>query len=101
MTFSDAEIGYLESQRLARLATIQPYGSPQVKPVGFGCNPGLGTIDVTGFNMTASQKFRNVRRNGRVALVFDDIASTNPWRCASWRSRASRRRCPRPRSLSA
>ena len=35
---------------------------------------------MTGFNMTTSQKFRNVRRNGRAALVVDDIASADPWR---------------------
>jgi pyridoxamine 5'-phosphate oxidase family protein len=57
-----------------------PDGSPQVKPVGFRYNPGLGTIDVTGFHMTTSQKFRNARRNGRAALVVDDIASADPWR---------------------
>lgn len=80
MTFTDAETAYLASQRLGRLATIQPDGIPQVKPVGFRYNPGLGTIDVTGFNMATSQKFRNVRRNGRAALVVDDIASADPWR---------------------
>jgi len=80
MILTDAEIDYLASQRLGRLATVQPDGSPQVKPVGFLLNPRLGTIDVTGFNMAASQKFRNVRRNGRVALVVDDIASQDPWR---------------------
>jgi pyridoxamine 5'-phosphate oxidase family protein len=53
MTFTYAETAYLASQRLGRLATIQPDGSPQVKPVGFRYNPGLGTIDVTGFNMKA------------------------------------------------
>ena len=30
--------------------------------------------------MGASQKFRNVRRNGQAALVVDDIASADPWR---------------------
>jgi pyridoxamine 5'-phosphate oxidase family protein len=80
MTFTEAEIDYLRSQRLGRLATIQPDGSPQVKPVGYRYNPELGTIDVTGFNMAASQKFRNVSRNGRAALVIDDIVSTDPWR---------------------
>jgi pyridoxamine 5'-phosphate oxidase family protein len=80
MAFTDAETAYLGSQQLGRLATIQPDGSPQVKPVGFRVNPGLGTIDVTGFNLTSSQKFRNVRRNGQAALVVDDIASTDPWR---------------------
>jgi pyridoxamine 5'-phosphate oxidase family protein len=80
MAFTDAETAYLGSQQLGRLATIQPDGSPQVKPVGFRVNPGLGTIDVTGFNLTSSQKFRNVRRNGQAALVVDDVASTDPWR---------------------
>jgi pyridoxamine 5'-phosphate oxidase family protein len=80
MTFTDAETAYLASQRLGRLATIGPDGSPQVKPVGFRYNPELGTIDVTGFNMAASHKFRNVRRTGQAALVVDDIASTDPWR---------------------
>lgn len=80
MTFTVAEIEYLTSQRLARLATVQPDGSPQVKPVGFHYNDGLGTIDVTGFNLATSQKFRNVSRNGLAALVIDDIASTSPWR---------------------
>ena len=80
MTLTDAEVGYLAARRLARLATIQPDGSPQVKPVGFRYNPELGTIDIAGFRMTSSQKFRNVRRDGRVSLVVDDVASTQPWR---------------------
>ena len=80
MTFTDAEAAYLGTQRLGRLATTQPDGSPQVKPVGFRVNAGLGTIDVTGFNLASSQKFRNVRRNGHAALVVDDIMSTDPWR---------------------
>ena len=48
--------------------------------MGFRINPGLGTIDVTGFNLASSQKFRNVRRNGQAAFVVDDIMSTDPWR---------------------
>ncbi len=80
MAFTDAEIDYLRTQPLGRLATIQPDGSPQVKPVGFGYNASLGTVDVTGYNLTSSQKFRNVSRNGQAALVVDDIVSTDPWR---------------------
>ena len=80
MTLTTAEIGYLGEQQLGRLATIQPDGSPQVKPVGFRYNPELGTIDIGGFAMSASQKYRNVRRNGQAALVVDDIASHDPWR---------------------
>jgi pyridoxamine 5'-phosphate oxidase family protein len=80
MALTAAEIAYLESQQLGRLATIQPDGMPQVKPVGFRYNPELGTVDVAGFSMSSSQKFRNVSRDGRAALVVDDIASTQPWR---------------------
>src|SRR5260370_18572999 len=80
MPLTRAEIDYLEVQQLGRLATIQPDGSPQVKPVGFRYNPELATIDIGGFRMSASQKFRNVSRAGRPALVVDDIASTQPWR---------------------
>ncbi|HEX4658154.1 MAG TPA: PPOX class F420-dependent oxidoreductase [Streptosporangiaceae bacterium] len=80
MPLTSAEIDYLEAQQLGRLATVQPDGSPQVKPVGFRYNPELGTIDIGGFRMSASQKFRNVSHDGRAALVIDDIASTQPWR---------------------
>jgi pyridoxamine 5'-phosphate oxidase family protein len=80
MTLTKSEIEYLAGQQLGRLATIQPDGSPQVKPVGFSYNPELGTIDITGFGMSGSQKFRNVSRDGRAALVVDDIASVRPWR---------------------
>jgi pyridoxamine 5'-phosphate oxidase family protein len=80
MTLTQAEIEYLSEQPLGRLATVQPDGSPQVKPVGFRYNAELGTVDVTGFGMSSSQKFRNVSRNGLAALVVDDIASVQPWR---------------------
>ncbi len=77
---SPDELAYLAEQRLARLATMQPNGTLQVSPVGVHYNPALQTIDIGGLNMASSQKFRNVRANGRVALVVDDIASVQPWR---------------------
>jgi pyridoxamine 5'-phosphate oxidase family protein len=80
MTFTAAETGYLKTQLLGRLATIQPDGTPQVNPVGFRYNEDLGTIDIGGYHMSASQKFRNVTGNSRVAFVVDDIVSRQPWR---------------------
>jgi len=80
MSFSNAELAYLGTQRLGRLATVQPDGTLQVSPVGFSYNGSTGTIDIGGFNMAASRKFRNVAANGRVAFVVDDIASVDPWR---------------------
>jgi pyridoxamine 5'-phosphate oxidase family protein len=80
MTFTPDELRYLQSQPLGRLATAQPDGTLQVSPVGFTFNESLGTIDIGGFNMAASQKYRNVAANGRAAIVVDDVPSTDPWR---------------------
>jgi pyridoxamine 5'-phosphate oxidase family protein len=78
--FTDVEIEYLTSQRLGRLATSQPDGTLQVNAVGFGVNRELGTIDIGGFRMERSRKFRNVADNGRAAFVVDDVVSVDPWR---------------------
>ena len=78
--FTASELDYLVAQRLGRLATVQPDGTLQVSPVGFQVNPATTTIDIVGFHMAASRKFRNIADNGRVAFVVDDIASVEPWR---------------------
>ena len=80
MIFTDDELAYLATQTLGRLATVQPDGTLQVSPVGFHYNPDTESIDIRGFRMSASRKFRNVADNGRVAFVIDDIASVQPWR---------------------
>ncbi|MFG1925536.1 PPOX class F420-dependent oxidoreductase [Cryptosporangium sp. NPDC048952] len=80
MIFDDAEREYLSDQRLGRLATVDAKGIPQNSPVGFSVDYEAGTIDIAGWNMGASRKFRNVRQQGGVAFVVDDIASVNPWR---------------------
>jgi len=78
--FSDAEIAYLNSQMLCRLATVGPSGQPHVVPVGYRYNPVLETIDIGGHDFAKRKKFRDVSHNHHVALVVDDLASTNPWR---------------------
>jgi pyridoxamine 5'-phosphate oxidase family protein len=80
MPFSDTELAYLSTQRLGRLATVDPSGAPQNNPVSFRYNAELGTIDIGGHAMGASRKFRNLAANARVAFVIDDIASYQPWR---------------------
>jgi pyridoxamine 5'-phosphate oxidase family protein len=77
--FTDKEIAYLTSQQIGRLATVQPGGAPQVNPVGYVYNAELETIDIDGFGMSTSQKFRNAADNGRAAFVVDDIPSRDPW----------------------
>ena len=78
--FSDAEIAYLKSQRLGRLATVGPNGQPHVVPVGFRYNPEPDTIDIGGHGFAERKKFRDVQHNPKVAFVVDDLASTSPWR---------------------
>jgi pyridoxamine 5'-phosphate oxidase family protein len=73
MTFSDAEVRFLSRQPRGHLATLGPNRIPQVKPLGFTYNSTLGTIDITGFNMGASAKYRNVQTNPSVAFVVDEV----------------------------
>jgi pyridoxamine 5'-phosphate oxidase family protein len=79
-TFSPAEIKYLQSQRLGRIATVGSHGQPHVVPVGFRYNPEHDSIDVGGHDFSKRKKFRDVRRNPLVAIVVDDLASVTPWR---------------------
>jgi len=80
MSFKPHEIDYLNSADLGRLATLQPDGTLQNSPVGFTYKEALGTIDVVGYNMSRSRKFRNLATNNTVAFVVDDIFSRDPWR---------------------
>src|SRR5260370_33010381 len=73
--FTDIELEYVQTQRLGRLATINKNGEPQIAPVTFRYNAELDAIDIGGFNMGETQKFRNVARNGLTSLVIDDITS--------------------------
>lgn len=77
--FTELELEYLKSQRLGRLATINPKGQPQNSPVAFRYNPELDTIDIGGRFMTQSKKFRNIADNNKVAFVVDDVQQ-NPWK---------------------
>jgi pyridoxamine 5'-phosphate oxidase family protein len=79
MVFTDAEIEYLNSQRLGRLATLRLDGTLQNSPVGFAVDKGAGVIEIRGRDLGNSRKFHNVAANGQVAFVVDDIASVDPW----------------------
>jgi PPOX class F420-dependent enzyme/OxyR family protein len=78
MPFTAGEIAYLRSQPLGRLATIGSAGFPHCVPVRFTYNAVLGTIDVTGRRLSSSRKYRDVRSNGRVAFIVDDIPPGSP-----------------------
>ena len=79
VTLTEAERAYLQSQPLARLATVDRGGAPQNNPVGVFLDEETGDIIIGGHAMGASRKFRNVQANGQVALVIDDLVSRDPW----------------------
>src|SRR5512139_2953441 len=76
--FAQKEIESLQSQRLARLATLGANGDLHVVPLAFRYNPQSDTIDIGGHNFASSKKYRDALRYGRVALVVDDVLP--PWR---------------------
>jgi pyridoxamine 5'-phosphate oxidase family protein len=87
--FSDAELDYLGSQRLGRLATVGQDGMPHVVPVAFRYNPDVDSVDIGGHDFAKGKKFRDVQRMGVAALVVDDVLP--PWqpRAVEVRGRAS------------
>jgi pyridoxamine 5'-phosphate oxidase family protein len=76
--FSDAELTYLAKGKLGRLATIDGTGMPHVVPLGWRYNSELDAIDIGGRDFARTQKFHNVQRNPKVALIIDDVLP--PWR---------------------
>jgi pyridoxamine 5'-phosphate oxidase family protein len=76
--FTDAEIDFLNSQRLGRLATVGADGMPHVIPIAVFYDAAADAL-VVGANaafgetvMTASKKFRDAARHPSVAVVIDD-----------------------------
>ena len=77
--FTDAEVEYLISQPLGRLATVGRDGRPHVMPVGVFWDPDSRAVVIGGHNLAASRKFRDAQHRPDVALVVDDLAAIDPW----------------------
>ena len=76
--FTEKEIEYLKSQRLGRIATVDPAGQPDVTPVGFEFDG--SAFYVGGHNVASTRKYKNVQAGySKVALVVDDLRSVEPW----------------------
>lgn len=80
--FSEPEVQYLKSQRLARIATVSKKGQPDVVPVAFefdGRHFYVGSHNQDISHRTL--KYKNVKNgNSLVALTIDDLESIDPWR---------------------
>ena len=98
--FSAAELRYLIGGRLlGRLATVGADGTPHVVPVGWIYNAARDTIDIGGHELERSKKFRDVARDGRAAIVIDDLESTDPWRPRGIEVRGRAEAIPMPTPL--
>lgn len=80
MAFTPAEIDYLTTQPLARLATVAPGGQPDVVPVAFEYDRAAFWVGGSGESVMSTRKIRNVVDGRRtVALVIDDMVSFDPF----------------------
>ena len=71
--FTAAEIDYLQSQRLGRVATVGPDGQPHVAPVTYLFNTDEDAIDLGGIAFGDTKKWRDAQQNPRVTFLVDDV----------------------------
>jgi pyridoxamine 5'-phosphate oxidase family protein len=76
--FTDGELEFLLSQRLARLATASKVGQPDVSAVGFAVSD--DTIVSGGIDLTKTIRYRHLLENPQATIVIDDLVSVDPWR---------------------
>jgi pyridoxamine 5'-phosphate oxidase family protein len=78
VAFTTEEIAYINSQHLARVASVAPDGQPDVAAVVFDFDG--AHFDIGGFNPSNTRRSRNVRNgNRKVALILDDLMTVKPW----------------------
>ena len=80
---TDREITFLASQRLGRIATVDPRGRPRLVATGFAVNAERGTIELGGFNLAITRRVEDIRTNPHVSLIVDDVDVTS----GSWHVR--------------
>src|SRR2546422_11643365 len=80
-SFSEPEIQYLKTQRLARIATVSPEGRPDVVPVAFEYDGQCFYVGSHSQDIFHRQlKYKNVKNGNRnVALAIDYLESVDPW----------------------
>jgi len=75
--FSEKEVEYIKSQRVARIATVSAQHQPDVAPVGFEFD--RRHFYIGGIEQEKTLKYKNVAGgNTKVALVIDDMESFDP-----------------------
>ncbi|GHO57692.1 PPOX class F420-dependent oxidoreductase [Ktedonobacter robiniae] len=75
--FSEKERAFLQSQTLARFATVAVNGQPDVDAVGFGFDG--ERFYISGYALERSRKYKNVASGHTlVSLIIDDLPSLEP-----------------------
>ena len=80
MSFTEQEVEYLRSQPLARLATVNSDGGPDVVPVAFEFDGTFFWVGGVGEDVLGTRKLRNIGAGrSKVSLVIDDLVSIRPF----------------------
>ena len=72
--FSAAEIAYLQSNTMGRLATIGSDGRPHLVPLTYRFNADEDAIDIGGVDFPNTKKWRDMLQNSHVAFLVDDAS---------------------------
>ena len=76
--FTENEVRFLDSQLLARVATVNSRGQPDVAAIGLHRDGDQFLI--SGHDMPSTLKYKNVKNGNRqMAMVIDDQPSVDPW----------------------
>lgn len=76
--FLPQEQAYLQTQMLARLATVEPDGQPDADVTGFEFDG--ARFYIGGYDVEQTRKYKNiVAGNRKVSLVIDDLKTIDPW----------------------
>ncbi len=73
--FSEAELAYLESKTMGRLATIGARRRPHLVPLTYRFNAAEDAIDIGGIDFANSKKWRDIWGNPYVAFLVDDASA--------------------------
>ena len=77
ISFTENELRYLMDRKLARMALVSSDDEPHIVPVTYEFDGSY--FYLSGWNIKYGPRFREMRPNGMVCLLVDDLASASLW----------------------
>ena len=77
ISFKENELRYLMDRKLARMALVSSDNEPHIVPVTYEFDGSY--FYLSGWNIRYGPRFREMRPNGMVCLLVDDLASASLW----------------------